>query len=56
MAWPLSKTTLELRDAVSGAVLVYTVAENGDETHLTFTTAQLATFRTQADTLLALIG
>lgn len=44
------------RDAASGAVLVYTVAENGDETHLTFTTEQLATFRTQADTLLALIG
>lgn len=44
------------RDAVSGAALVYTVAENGDETPLTFTTEQLETFRTQANTLLALIG
>jgi hypothetical protein len=44
------------RDAGSQAVLVTTVNQAGYETALTFTTAQLAGFRAQADVFVATIG
>ena len=43
-------------DTNSGAVLVYTLDANGTLTELTFTTTQLATFRTQADAFTATIS
>ncbi len=43
-------------DAGTGAVLVHTVDIEGAVTHLTFSSAQLATFRTHADTFTATIG
>jgi hypothetical protein len=44
------------KDAVSGAALLSSIDAAGNETPLTFTTAQLATFRTNADTFTATIG
>jgi hypothetical protein len=44
------------KDVGSGAVLVYTVNASGQLTELQFTSAQLAPFRTQADTFLATIS
>ena len=44
------------KDAVSGAWLVVTYDANGVVTQLTFTTAQLAEWRTRVDAVLATIG
>lgn len=44
------------KDSTSQAVLIYTYDAAGAFTELTFTTAQLAQFRTRADTLIALIA
>ncbi|OGT57385.1 MAG: hypothetical protein A3E01_07090 [Gammaproteobacteria bacterium RIFCSPHIGHO2_12_FULL_63_22] len=44
------------KDVATGALLIYTVDASGTFTELTFTTAQLAQFRTRADALIATIG
>jgi len=44
------------RDAGSGAVLAATVDQDGNRVELTFSTAQLATFRTHCDTFVATIS
>lgn len=44
------------KDATSGAALVASLNADGTMTQLTFTTAQLATFRTNANAVIATIG
>jgi hypothetical protein len=49
-------TTNFPKDATTQALLVYTVDANGTFSELTFTSAQLAQFRTRSDALIATIG